>query len=219
MLKHNRTCSPTAPGLLGTALRAAVFVLVGTGVSTVPIGCQSAPAPDETGPVRVVLEEVGLAFSALPDDCTRVEPSELAMELVCELTETTKTPAGPPGQVWLELDEPTPFGIELDDVAKSHRSFFLEMPGGEFFGGRQLIGPLGQARYTRGRFQAGDGATHEQIRVFTLHPLENRLVTLVSEYPAADEGDSRGRRLQVLLLLEYMDIDTPAPAAEAEARN
>ncbi len=214
-----RHLTPAAPGRgpLGAAFRAAVFVLVCTGVATVPIGCQSVPESDETGPARIVLEAEGLAVNELPGDCTRVEPSELPLELVCELAETTETPAGPPAQVWLELGEPSDFGIEIDDVAKSHRSFFREMPEGEFLGGQLLLAPLGPARYTRGRFQGNDGVTYEQMRMFLVHPIENRLVTLVAQYPAGDKADSTARVVQIQFILGEMEpASTPAPAAETQ---
>ena len=214
-----RHLTPAAPGRgpLGTAFRTAVFVLVCTGVSTVLIGCQSAAEPEETGPVRIVLEEEALAFNALPDGCTHVEPSELPFELACELLETTETPAGPPGSIWLEVGEPSDFGIEIDDVAKSHKPFYEGMPEGVHLAGRQIIGPLGPARYTRGRFLGDDGVTQQQIRLFMLHPLENRLVTLVSQHPAGDDGDSRGRITQLLVLLGETEVAIPeAPAAEAQ---
>lgn len=217
MLTHNGTTSLTAVKRLGTAFRTALFVLVGTGVAIVPIGCQSAPEPEETGPERVVLQEAGLAFEVLADGCTRTEPSELPLELACDLLETTESPAGPTGSVWLELGEPSEFGIEIDDVARSHRDFFAEMPAGEFFGGRLVIGPLGPARYTRGRFQGEDGAAYEQIRLFMLHPLENRLVTIVSQHPAGDDKDTSARiNNHLLVLLEKLGTaDAPAPADEA----
>ena len=181
------------------------------------IGCQSAAEPQETGPVRIVLEEEALAFNALPDGCTRVEPSELPLELACELRETTETPAGPPGRIWLELGEPSDFGIEIDDVAKSHKPFFEEMPEGGHFGGRMVMGPLGTARYTRGRFLGDDGVTQQQFRLFMLHPIENRLVTFVYQHPAGDDGDSRGRTTQLLVLLGETEVAVAAaPATEAE---
>ena len=214
-----RHLTPAAPGRgpLGTAFRTAVFVLVCTGVSTVLIGCQSAAEPEETGPVRIVLEEEALAFNALPDGCTRVEPSELPFELACELLETTETPAGPPGSIWLELGEPSDFGIEIDDVAKSHKPFYEELPEGIHLAGRMVMGPLGPARYTRGRFLGDDAVTQQQLRLFMLHPIENRLVTMVYQHPAGDDGDSRGRITQLLVLLGETEVAIPeAPADEAQ---
>ena len=214
-----RHLTPAGPGRgpLGTAFRTAVFVLVCTGVSTVLIGCQSAAEPEETGPVRIVLEEEALAFNALPDGCTRVEPSELPFELACELLETTETPAGPPGSIWLEVGEPSDFGIEIDDVAKSHKPFYEGMPEGVHLAGRQIIGPLGPARYTRGRFLGDDAVTQQQLRLFMLHPIENRLVTMVYQHPAGDDGDSRGRITQLLVLLGETEVAIPeAPADEAQ---
>lgn len=220
MLRHSSAAAAPARGPLRTTFRAGLYVLVCTGVSIVSIACQSAPEPEETGPVSVVAEEAGLVFAALPAGCTAVEASDLPMELACELVETTESPAGPAGSIWLELGDPSEFGIEIDDVARGHREFFVEMPGGEFFGGRQIIGPLGPARYTRGRFQDDMGAAWEQIRLFMLHPLENRLVTIVSQHPAGEDEDTSARiNNHLLMLLTEMDLADAAPAAEDGAED
>ncbi len=212
------TPAPLGRERLGTAFRAALFVLVCTGVWTIPIGCQSAAEPEETGLERIVLEEEALAFNLLPDGCTRVEPSELPFELTCDLIETTQAPAGPAGSLWLELGEPSDFGIELNDVAKSHAPYYEGLPEGDSLGGRQIIGPLGPAQYTRGRFLADDGTTRQQIRLFMLHPIENRLVTLAYEHPAGSDADSAARiNNHMLVLLGEMDVaSTPAPADETQ---
>lgn len=144
------------------AFRAAVFVLVCTGVSTVYSGCQGSPGPEESGPAPIVLEEEGIGFAYLPDGCAQVEPGVLPLELVCELVETTETPAGPAGTIRLELGEPSDSYIELEDVAalavirEEQRPLFESLPGGEFLGvgGQLFYGPFGASRYTRGRFQA-----------------------------------------------------------------
>ena len=215
----------------GSRFRTAFFVLVGTGVSIAHIGCQAAP--EEAGPTRIDLEVQGLGLVDLPDGCARVEPSSHALELACELIETTETPAGPVGSVYLELGEPTESHIELVDVSvldtlrEEHQALFAELPGGEFLGvgGALFYGPFGAARYTRGRFQAEDGATLQRIRLFMVHPMENRLVNLVYDHPPGDNEDTKARiNNHLLVLLENLRswedmqaADEDGEAAEAPA--
>ncbi len=217
MLRQNRRAHSRATNGLDTVFQTAFYVFVCTGVSLIASGCQSPPA-EPAGPERVVVEEAGLAFADLPNGCAEApDPGERLFEIECVLPETTETPAGPAGRLWLELGEPTVFGLELDEIARSHRPFFIDMEGGEFFGGRQIVGPLGEARYTRGRYQAEDGASRQQIRVFMEHPVENRLVSLVYEHPAGEDGDTRGRINQLLVLVGEMElVDQAATTAEPE---
>ena len=207
--------------------RAAFFVLVCTGVSIAHIGCQTGGDPEETGPTRIVLEEIGIGFAGLPAGCTQVESIDQPLELACELLETTETPAGPVGTVRIELGEPSDFGIELADVSalerikEEHQVLFAEA-GGEYLGvGGQLIyGPFGPARYTRGRFQAEDGTALQQIRLFMVHPTQNRVLTLVYDHPVVDNADSAARiNNHLLMLLENLrsSDDLQAAAAEDEA--
>ena len=195
----------------GNRFRTAFFVLVGTGVSIAHIGCQTAP--EEAGPTRIALEVQGLGLVDLPDGCARVEPSSHALELACELLETTETPAGPVGSVYLEVGEPTESHIELAEVSaidvirEEQRPLFEALPGGEFLGvgGTLFYGPFGAARYARGRFQAEDGTTLQRIRLFMVHPMENRLVNLVYDHPPGDNTDTAARvNNHLLVLLEHL---------------
>lgn len=211
--------------------RTAFFVLVGTGVSIAHIGCQAAP--EEAGSTPIALEVQGLGLVDLPDGCARVEPSSHALELACELLETTETPAGPVGSVYLELGEPTESHIELAEVSaidvirEEQRPLFEALPGGEFLGvgGTLFYGPFGAARYARGRFQAEDGTTLQRIRLFMVHPMENRLVNLVYDHPPGDNTDTAARvNNHLLVLLEHLRswedmqaADEDGEAAEAPA--
>ncbi len=205
MLGHGRHRFPTR-------FRTAFFVLVGTGVSivsTVHIGCGAAPEPEETGPIRIVLEEEGLGVLDLPDGCTRVEPGGHALELACELLETLANPAGPEGRIHLELGEPTDRHIELVDISvletirEEHRTLFEALPGGEFLGagGAIIYGPFGPSRYTRGRYRAENGEMLQRIRLFTVHPMQNRLVSLVYDHPPGNDDDTKARLNNHLFIL------------------
>ncbi len=190
------------------------------------IGCQGAPAPEETGPVRILLEAEGLGVAYLPDGCAQVELGDHPLELACELIETTETPPGPPGTIRLELGEPVESHIELADVSaldvigEEHRTLFEALPGGEFLGvGGQLIhGPFGPSRYTRGRFRTEDGATLQRIRLFMVHPTANRLVTLVYDHPVVDNADSAARiNNHLLILLESLRTSDDLQAEAADS--
>lgn len=206
--------TPVSPrrGSIRTGLRAVLIVLVGTSVSIVHSGCQSGGPPEESGPTVIIVEEMGVGFADLPDGCTQVESIDEPVELACELLETTETPAGPVGAVRIELGEPSDFGIELEDVSaletikQEHQDLFAAA-GGEYLGvGGQLIyGPFGPSRYTRGRFQAEDGTAVQQIRLFMVHPAENRVLTLVYDHPVVDNADSAARiNNHLLVLLENL---------------
>ena len=201
--------------------------MVVTGVSFAHIGCQGAPPEEEAGPSQIVLQVQGLGLADLPDGCARVEPTTHALELACELLETTETPAGPVGSIYLELDEPTESHIELADVSaidvlrEEQRPLFEALPGGEFsgVGGALFYGPFGPARYARGRFQAEDGTPVQRIRLFMVHPLENRLVNLVYDHPPGDQADTAARvNNHLLVLLEHLrTADELLEAAEETA--
>ncbi|MYF95244.1 MAG: hypothetical protein F4210_07005 [Holophagales bacterium] len=82
-------------------------------------------------------------------------------------------------------------------------------------GGALFYGPFGAARYSRGRFQAEDGATLQRIRLFMVHPMENRLVNLVYDHPPGDNADTAARvNNHLLVLLEHLRSweDMPADA-------
>ena len=227
MLRHSRSTAAGTPERLRNAFRAAVFVLVCTGVSIAHIGCGGEPEPEATGPI--VLEDLGIGLVDLPQGCAQAEASDGPFELVCELIETTETPAGPAGTVRFELGETSDFGIELADVSaldvlrEEQTPLFEALPGGEFLGvgGALFYGPFGPARYSRGRFQAGDGTTLQRIRFFMVHPTQNRLVTLVYDHPPVDRADSAARiNNHLLVLLENLrsSDDLQAAAAEGEAQ-
>ena len=209
----------------GYRFRTAFCVLVCTSVSITHIGCQGAQTPEETGPTRIVLDAVGLGVADLPDGCTRVETEDYLLELSCELLETTETPAGPAGTIRLELDEPTASHIELvevsaiDVIREEQRPLFEALPGGEFLGvgGALFYGPFGPARYARGRFQAEDGSPLQRIRLFMVHPLENRLVNLVYDHPAGDNADTAARvNNHLLILLENLATSDEVLAADSD---
>ena len=112
-----------------------------------------------------------------------------------------------PGTMTVEVGEPSDFGIELDQEVWEDRERVEGLAGGEYLGGNKLMSQLGEAFYSRSRMEE-DGAVVETVRVFALHPTENRLVTLSYRYPAAD--DSSERLPEVLELLGAIEITDDA---------
>jgi hypothetical protein len=64
------------------------------------------------------------------------------------------------------------------------------------------------AWYSRGRFDDGTGEV-EEFRVSTLHPVQNRQMTLFYRYPADDDSAERLNDL-LLVLSEIESLDSPS---------
>jgi hypothetical protein len=81
------------------------------------------------------------------------------------------------------------------------------LPKGDYKGGQELQGPLGTAFYSRGLYDDGSGLV-EETRIFTVHPNESKILTLVYRYPAA--ADSSVRVTQLLEIFALVDGIQPA---------
>ncbi len=215
---------------------AAFCVLVGTSASFTFIACGEAPEPEGySGPVA--FQETGVGFLALPDGCLvpepadQAEPAGSAIEISCELLETTDNPAGPAGTVHVEVSERREGHIELAEVSAleairlEQEPLYEALPGGEFkgVGGMLAYGPFGATRYSRGHYQAADGSTLQQIRLFMVHPNDNRILSIVYNHPFVDNADTTTRiNNHLLVLLEQVrganevqaEIDARGGAAE-----
>ena len=176
------------------------------------LACQSSsPPPEEeaeAAPIRVENAELGLAIAAVPAEFELVSSAGADLELA-------RAGEGVEGRAWVEVEPEAEGGINLVDIVNGQREIFEARPGGSFSGSRELVLPDGRpAYYSRGRFVDGEVEV-EEFRVFSVHPLANRLVTVYYRYPA---GTDSADRLNDLLLLvgeiEGFDATSPAPAAE-----
>lgn len=156
--------------------------------------CQTEP-PVTPAPPSVTSSAFGLVFTPFPGDFEVETNDDSTLSF-----RPTGEPEGqePAARVWVELGPTGQANINLVDVVNSQKAIFEALPGGEFFGSRELRTPLGPAYYSRGRFDLeGDGRV-EEVRLFQIHPGQYRLLTLYYRYPAAEDS---AQRLQQLLEL------------------
>jgi hypothetical protein len=115
----------------------------------------------------------------------------------------------PEGRLWFEMGPLVDGGINLVAVVNAQRASYEALPNSTFFGNREIQMMNGRAAwYSRGRFDDGTGEV-EEFRVSTLHPVQNRQMTLFYRYPAADDSAERLNDL-LLLLSEIESLDSPS---------
>lgn len=180
---------PTLPHRLSLGLLsiAAVLGLANCGDSSEP---EAEPVPEP-----VTSAAAGVTFSMLPAGFEVARNDAEAFELGSSTPERA-------GVMWVEAGEVSEFGIELDTEVWQDQESYDSRPGGEYLGGQKLVSQLGEAYYSRGRFD-GDGR-EEEVVIFALHPSENRLLTLHYRYPAGE--DSAERLPELLELLGAIEV-------------
>ena len=156
--------------------------------------CQSSSPPPEVedlGPIRIENAALGLAIADLPSIFALSTNSGDSLEL-------QRTGEEIEGALWIELETVTDDSVNLVEIVNGQRKIYEALPGGSFSGSRELMLPDGRpGYYSRGRFLEADTEV-EEFRIFALHPLENRLLTVFYRFPA---GTDSADRLNDLLLL------------------
>jgi hypothetical protein len=141
---------------------------------------QPAPAPG------VGNEQLGLHLAAVPDG------------FVVDINEGDRLElrsANPEEQGRVRfLVGPEENGVNLVAAVHAHQAAIESLPQGIYKGAQELQGPLGAAFYSRGRFLNESGPV-EETRIYALHPLGNRLLTIEYRYATADDSSSRVTRL------------------------
>ncbi len=161
------------------------------GLLPTAVGCkQEAAAP--TGPQRVENRALGFALSDLATGCSVVRNLDLDLELACELD-------GEPGTVTFELG-PEERGVNLLELAKAQKDWYLSQPAGEFLGNRELVTPIGAAYTARGLYSEA-GTAVEEARALTLHPDKRHAVTVRYRYTPRDRPHTQNRMDQLLYLV------------------
>ena len=161
---------------------------------------------------------------------SRVESSSMAIALISvpagfeletndgDVLSVRAVKGQPEGRMWFEMGPLVEGSINLVDVVKAQRASYEALPNSTFFGNREIQMMNGRAAwYSRGRFDDGTGEV-EEFRVSTLHPVQNRQMTLFYRYPAADDSAERLNDL-LLVLSEIEALDPPVeepPDAAAE---
>jgi len=167
-------------------IRAFVILLLVCGFGLMFAGCGRGTGEVEPQPVSN--PELGVTLSEVPEGM--VVAVNQGRDLILE-------PAGemPSGKVRIEVG-PEIEGVNLVAAVKEHEASFGEAPGGAYLGTTELMSHLGSAFISRGQLD-GDGERVEEARIFVVHPMGNRLLTLVYRYPA--ETSDASQRAQSLL--------------------
>lgn len=188
-------------------MKITAFVISVTALTLAFTGCRGEEAPEEPG-TRIAIEDLGIAFADLPSRCA--DSSDGDFELTCTSEE------GVEGTLTLEVWDPDR-GTNLLAAAEDQKEAFEAMEGGEFFGNRELVTPMGSAYTARGGYLRG-GERIEESRVLALHPEGDRVVVFHYAYPAGD--DTRARIDQLLYLVGEMEGPVAAgPGEEGDAED
>lgn len=164
--------------------------------------CSRQAPPEPAQPAGVAIPGLGLELATLPgglvvdsvsDDSLVLVPSDAAIE----------------GRLRIAA-APAELGTNLQEAVRAHRQEIEAHPGGTYLGAQELVGPLGTAYWSRGRYSV-DGTTVEEAAAFTLDPTRSRIVRVTYVYPA--DGDS-AERVQTLLdvLGELQEPGSPQAA-------
>ncbi len=177
-----RLQSPSATRSAFTALALAALTFA----------CASAPEEPPPEPKKTIdLVDVGLTFTAIPKGFKVSHKSGSELEL-----ENGDEEAG--GRMWIELEDPSDFGIDLVKIVTEQTDVYAALPESEYFGGRKIVvAAAGEAYYVRGRYKEGD-ALLEHSKIFLVHPGENRLVSIHYRYPAGEDSSERIQELFIL---------------------
>ena len=162
-------------------------------------GCQPSPPPQPAVGERLENPSLGLAIASLP------EPFEAAGSDGGGWVFTAPGPAGD-GRLVVTLGPVQTRGVNLVEAVKKRRTWFEETEGAQYFGNRELAGPIGTIFTARGTYPAGDGVV-EETTAYAVHPDENRLLTVTYTYPTGESGTRVEQLLAFLGEIEGLGSD------------
>lgn len=156
-----------------TVTAVALFVLLGCGGGGEP---EAAPADSIVNPA------LGLQLARVPDGLLVQANDDLGLRLA-------PGGDGAAGLMVLQL-APEAAGVNLVAAAREHQAAIEAAEGGTYLGAQELVGPLGVAFWSRGRFQL-DGDELEETLIFSLDPSGSRMLSLSYRYPAGADSSQR----------------------------
>lgn len=155
------------------------------------VACKSpAPEPQAVAGPRLENADLGLALATVPAGFDVESSDGEGIQL------DGNSPATAGGTVTITSGPIESGGVNLVAESQARIDRFAEI-GGSSFGSRELQGPIGTAFTVRGRRPVESGEV-EETWIYAIHPITNRLVTLVYEYPAGEDTQARiGQVLEV----------------------
>jgi hypothetical protein len=177
------------------------------GLALLALASCGEPVTETTAPAtRVENSALRIALASVPSDCEVARNEGEILELACTSQQET-------GTVRFEVG-PEERGINLVEAANGQREWFESRPQGKFFGNRELVTPGGPAYTARGRY-AEDGVGTEENRILTLHPSQDRMLTIRFLYPEGDSETSKRRFDQLLFVTQEVEGLGGGPEGES----
>ncbi len=164
-------------------------------------GCSQPAQEVVEEPTDVRSASMGLVVAALPPAFTVVSSDGPTIEL--ERSDEQGT-----AQLSIEATGDQPGGINLVAEAEAMKEWFEQQPDGQFFGNLELGTPFGPAFTARGAY-AVDGERIEQLRVFALHPAQERMLRLTYSYPPGTGKERLQQLAEVLGEIEPLPQNAP----------
>ncbi len=103
-----------------------------------------------------------------------------------------------------QASPPQTAGINLVEAVKQQQAEIESRPGGNFLGQVELMSQFGTAFSTRGRYAGEAGGEVEEIKIFTVHPAGDRLLSMTYRYPT-DDGGTKERLDQAMAALGLVE--------------
>ncbi|MEE9563119.1 MAG: hypothetical protein V3W50_08625 [Thermoanaerobaculia bacterium] len=172
-------------------MKARHYLAIALALACLVIGACQSPEPQTATSARVENAALNIAITDLPES--------FVLETNQDTTLRFTTAGGEDdGLLWFEVGPLSSSPINLVEEVKARRTAFEETTGGRYFGNRELATPHGPAYTARGAIETSDGVV-EEIWIYTIHPAEYRLVTLVYRYPSAEDSADRAAQLMSIL--------------------
>lgn len=173
-------------------------------------GCASEPAPETTSRPGVDNPDLGVSLASVPVGYKVVSNDAAGIHL-------QRTSPDAPGDVWIEAAPEQVAGVNLVAAVNDQKAAIEARPDGRFYGqtglGSAPNAPA-SAFLTRGRYTDEGGSEVEEIRIFALHPMANRLLSVIYRFPP--EGDtSQERAEQAIEIFGEVEAMTAMPQDEA----
>jgi plastocyanin len=107
-------------------------------------------------------------------------------------------------------------GVNLVQATRDHKAEMLALTDGRYNGSLELLGPLGTAFQSRGGYRNDEGEMMEDFRIYSLHPLADRMLVVRYLYPAGTDMAERQQELFAVLgeIEPPVDAQEPGPAPE-----
>lgn len=170
------------------------------------IAC-SSQKPQPTQPsTRVESPGMGIALATVPRGFEVAENEGDVLRL-------DRTSGDRGGTLTIQADPVQQSGVNLVDAVNEQKTHIESLPDGKYLGNVELMGPTGTAFSTRGRYM-DNGQEMEEVRLLTVHPSQNRLLSIIYRYPAG--GDTKERIEQAMEVLGEIGPLTP-PGGEGQS--